>query len=68
MSNQGQSFTPGDSVEIIQPYRGFDSGLAARVVSVDSGSGNVTVVLQAVEPPSVFLSVEPSHLRASSTR
>jgi hypothetical protein len=63
MSDHDQPVTPGDSVEIIEPYRGFDSGLVARVVSVDSASGKVTVVPQAVEPPSVFLSVEASRLR-----
>ena len=64
MSTQGQIFTPGDSVQIVRPYRGFDAGLAARVVSVDSGSGKVTVTPQEVEPTSVFLLVDPSHLRA----
>jgi hypothetical protein len=57
------SFTNGDQVEVTEPYRGMDSGLLARVVSVNAGSGMVTVAPPTDEPRSVFLSVDPSSLR-----
>ncbi len=57
------SFSSGDRVATTEPYRGFDFGLSATVVSVHPYSGTVTIAPLAHEPRSVFLSVDPSSLR-----
>ncbi|MDX6586828.1 MAG: hypothetical protein QOI31_1301 [Solirubrobacterales bacterium] len=62
-----RQFTFGDRVETTEPYRGFDSGLEARVVSVDPRSGRVTVAPWVGETPSVLLFFEASSLRRSRT-
>jgi hypothetical protein len=56
-------FSNGDRVEITEPYRGLESGVSARVVSVDAGSGTVTVSPTTDEPQVVFLSVDAASLR-----
>ena len=57
------SFSSGDRVETTEPYRGFDFGLSATVVSVHPYSGAVTIAPLTPEPWSVFFSVDPSSLR-----
>jgi hypothetical protein len=58
-----ESFLTGDRVVTTEPYRGFDCGLSATVVSVHPNSGRITVAPLTEEPRSVFLSVDPSSLR-----
>jgi hypothetical protein len=57
------SFSNGDRVATTQPYRGFDCGLSATVISVHPFSGIVTIAPLTEGPTSVFLSVDPSSLR-----
>lgn len=57
------SFSAGDRVVTTEPYRGFDFGLSATVVSVHSNSGRVTVAPLTGKPQSVFLSIDPLSLR-----
>ena len=57
------TFSNGDRVATTEPYRGFDFGLPATVVSVHPYSGTVTIAPLADQPWSVFLSVDPSSLR-----
>jgi len=57
------SFSTGERVVTTEPYRGFDHGLAAMVVSVHPSSDKVTVAPRTVAYRSVFLTVEASSLR-----
>lgn len=57
------SFLNGDRVVTTEPYRGFDFGLPATVVSVHPYSGVVTIAPLTDEAQSVFLSVDPTSLR-----
>jgi hypothetical protein len=57
------NFFQGDRVVTTEPYRGFDFGLSATVISVHPNSGMVTVAPLTDEPRSVFLSIDPSSLR-----
>ena len=57
------SFSRRDRVSTTEAYRGFDFGLSATVVSVHPYSGMVTIAPLTHEPPSVFLSLDPSSLR-----
>ena len=57
------SFLSGDRVVTTEPYRGFDFGLSATVVSVHPYSGVVTIAPLTDEIQSVFLSIDATSLR-----